>query len=296
MSSEGTVNNTSHKRISSNPSQRLILLLKVICRPTLILAIFIITKSTITSGFEHSAYAWQSVTMLAPQSSQEELTTLSQYGITRVYLGLSAAQLSTPSQTHYALNNLIKRAHAQGIAVDLLLGDPDWIAPEHQGKLASIIQNLKDVPFDGLMLDIEIEQSQVPAEQRVALWAQTVERAIQNAPWPVTSASHWRWYSKSPAVCEQNKSLSSASLMIYSTNVDVVRQRVLEAKAACPEAQISVSASVESILPSQESWAGAAGFDEPRGRLEKALAGTGVRSIDWQDWDSLKHIPPRAAR
>jgi len=251
---------------------------------------WIISLNAWASSLEHGTYAWHSQTLLNPQSSQEELTTLSQYGISRIYLGLSAAQLQTPSQTGYALTNLIKRAHAQGIAVDLLLGDPDWIAPEHQGKLLSIINGLKNIPFDGLMLDIEIEQSQVPAEQRVALWAQTVELAIQNAPWPVTSASHWRWYSKSPAVCEQNKSLSSASLMIYSTNVEVVRQRVLEAKAACPDALISVSASVESILPSQESWAGAAGFDEVRGRLEKALVGTGVRSIDWQDWDSLKQM------
>ncbi|MBD8089134.1 hypothetical protein IFT48_04000 [Pseudomonas fluorescens] len=248
------------------------------------------------SGLMHSTYAWHSQTLLNPKSSQEELTTLSQYGISRIYLGLSAAQLQTPSQTGYALNNLIKRAHIQGIAVDLLLGDPDWIAPEHQGKLLSIINGLKDIPFDGMMLDIEIEQSQVPAEQRVALWAQTVELAIQNSPWLVTSASHWRWYSKSPAVCEQNKSLSSASLMIYSTNVEVIRRRALEAQAVCPDAQISVSQSVESILSSQESWAGAAGFDEVRGRLEKALAGTGVKSIDWQDWDSLKKIPPRAAR
>lgn len=240
------------------------------------------------TDLRHSIYAWDSQALINPQSSPTEVATLSQYGITRLYLGLSADQLQTPSQTHYALNNLIERAHAQGISVHLLLGDPDWIAPQHQRKLLTIIRTLEHIPFDGLMLDIEIEQSQVPEQEKVRLWKEAVDQVAKISPWPITSASHWRWYSKSPAVCEQNKALSSVSLMIYSTNLEVIRRRVIEAQALCPDAQISVSQSVETILPSEESWAGAAGFDGLRGRLEEALAGTGVKSIDWQDWESLK--------
>jgi len=251
--------------------------------------------SIATDRVRHGIYAWQSDKLLSSKSSPSEVATLSQYGITRLYLGLSSDQLQTPSQTHYALNNLIESAHAQNISVHLLLGDPDWIAPQHQRKLLTIIRTLEHVPFDGLMLDIEIEQSQVPEQDRVRLWQETVDQVAKRSPWPITSASHWRWYSKNPAVCEQNKSLSSASLMIYSTNVEVVHQRVLEAKAACPDARISVSASVESILSSQESWAGSTGFDEAREHLEKALAGTGVESIDWQDWESLKQMPATAS-
>ena len=76
-------------------------------------------------------------------------------------------------------------------AVLLLLGDPAWINPADRPKLMALIRRFQNVPFDGLHLDLEVEQLgwPVPAA-RLQDWLNTVKEAKKRSPWPLSISAH----------------------------------------------------------------------------------------------------------
>lgn len=238
-------------------------------------------------------YIWNSEALLDPASQAAELAHLKRYGITDLYVGLNAQQAAVPTGTKMAIASLMSAARSHGMQVSLLLGDPQWIFPEHRPTLLGLIDAFADLRFKAVLLDIEVEQLQtLDMDSRVRLWSQTLHQVQQHSKWPVTTVSHWRWFASEDhhPMCQNVQSLQRASLMIYSTNLDVIRARMATAQEKCPATAFSLSQSVETILEPQETWANQGTFSSIMNRLTHHLEGLPVRSIDWQDWNSLKAL------
>lgn len=238
-------------------------------------------------------YIWNSEALLDPSSQAAELEHLKRYGITDLYVGLNAQQAAVPTGTKMAIASLVSAARSQGMQVSLLLGDPQWIFPEHRPTLLALIDVLADLRFKAVLLDIEVEQLQTPdMDSRVRLWSQTLHQVQQHSKWPVTTVSHWRWFASEEhrPMCQHVQGLQHASLMIYSTNLNVIRARMTAAQEKCPATAFSLSQSVETILEPQETWANKGSFSSIVNRLTHHLEGLPVHSIDWQDWNSLKAL------
>jgi hypothetical protein len=238
-------------------------------------------------------YIWNSEALLDPASQAAELAHLKRYGITDLYVGLNAQQAAVPTGTKMAIASLMSAARSHGMQVSLLLGDPQWILPKHRPALLALIDVLADLRFKALLLDIEVEQLQTPdMDSRVRLWSQTLNQVQQHSKWPVITVSHWRWFASEEhrPMCQNVQGLQRASLMIYSTNLDVIRARMATAQEKCPATAFSLSQSVETFLEPQETWANKGSFSGIVNRLTHHLEGLPVRSIDWQDWNSLKAL------
>ena len=102
--------------------------------------------------------------------------------MTHLLIGLSATQVRT-ADSGAALSDLIREAHGRGQRVLLLLGDPAWINPADRPKLMALIRRFQNVPFDGLHLDLEVEQLgwPVPAA-RLQDWLNTLTDAQHRSP------------------------------------------------------------------------------------------------------------------
>ena len=244
-------------------------------------------------------YVWDSAALLDARQRADQLRSLHKAGITHVYLGLDAVQLADSQHTFPAIRTLIKQAHGQGLAISLLLGDPSWIKPNHRQGLISLVRRMSSLPFDGLHLDLEVEQLGWPVpDKRLRDWIETVRQVKAASPWPLQLSSHPRWFAeesrRTPCVpCElQDVGVSDISLMIYTRNARRSADTAVAIARRWPGLHLRLAQSVESDQPQDLSWAGASPAQlqrqvtEWRGTLEPA----GLGGIDWQEWSEF----PRA--
>lgn len=246
-----------------------------------------------TVAWRQGTYIWQSQALLAPQSQDRELLALRQAGIGVLNLGLDAQQVHDLPATRAALSGLLGKAHGQGLQVNLLLGDPAWIKPQHRAQLLGLIGQLHALPFDGLHLDLEVEQLGWPVpDQRLRDWLETLRQAKAASPWPLQLSSHPRWFQaharRSPCVpCElQHLGITDISLMIYTRNPQTSSARALEIARAWPGLRLRLAQSVEPDQPADLSWANSShGQLQTQTREWKhALLPAGISGIDWQSW------------
>src|SRR5262249_46267496 len=105
------------------------------------------------------AYVWNAAPLLAGDPGDvADRFTASHVG--RLLLSLDAKQIEhaqTPAGGA-RLMALLDAARAQGLRVELLLGDPDWIFPNRRDRLVAIVRALARFHFSGLHLDIEPNQ------------------------------------------------------------------------------------------------------------------------------------------
>ncbi len=245
------------------------------------------------SGWRQGVYLWHSEKLLDPQTREAELRALKQAGMQDVNLGLDAVQVAAMQRTRPALDELLRSAHAQGFKVNLLLGDPTWIKPGERGQLLDLIRQLSALPFDGLHLDLEVEQLGWPVpDQRLHDWLATLRAAKAASPWPLHLSSHPRWFReearRSPCVpCEVEKmGIGEISLMIYSRNPDTSARRALEIAKRWPDLKLRLAQSVETDQPRDISWAdaGQLQLQEQTNHWKQALLPAGIGGIDWQSW------------
>lgn len=248
-----------------------------------------------SADWSRAVYVWDSANLLNEDSRAGAVTDLASAGFDTVYLGLSADQLRADNLNR-RLTALVYDLGASGLDTQLLLGEPTWIQPEHRDDLTALIRTLSAVPFDGLHLDLEVEQLGWPVpDATVSHWLDTLNAATRASPWPVSIVAHHRWFSdpefRSPECvpCElPGLGIREASIMAYITSSDRLDQIVAQATALSPGLRLGVVQSLEPGLPDTNSWYG----QTPRQmqaleqRWQQQWQGLGVSLLAWQDWAS----------
>lgn len=249
-------------------------------------------------AWRQGVYVWDSRSLLDPNTRSEALQALQAAGMQRVHLGLSAAQVAEPTKLRSQLSDALRDAHARGLEVTLLLGDPQWILPEPRHDLVDLLKTLAPLPFDALHLDLEVEQLGWPVPPaRLRDWMDTLEAVTRVSPWPLELSSHHRWFAQ-PAAGEycvpcrlQQRGVRQVSLMIYTRNPERSAELADGIARRWPGLRFRLAQSVEPQLSAQESWKGAS-----RLQLEKQvmnwrhrLQAVSVTGIDWQDWSYFPH-------
>jgi hypothetical protein len=255
-----------------------------------------ITESKASDRWKRGVYIWDSHALLSPATQLYELSRLERAGLKRLYIGLSAEQLGQPDVVG-TLDALAITLRKRGFEPVLLLGDPNWMVPEHRASLVAIISKLKSVPFSALHLDLEVEQRGWPVPAlHVREWLDTLKQAAAFSPWPVEISSHYRWFTEEMggvpcAPCElPSLGVGEVSLMIYTRSAERSAQLTEKIAQRWPAVHFRLAQSVEPQLAPEETWAGASQtlLREQDGRWQARLQPFAVGGTDWQAWE---HYP-----
>ena len=250
--------------------------------------------------WSQGVYLWNSLRLLDPKSQEAELQQLQRQGMTELLVGLSAPQVRAADGSKLALAALLRNAHRRGMRVQLLLGDPSWILPAHRFELLELVTRYRQLPFDGLHLDLEVEQLGWPVPpSRLSQWLDTVVELQQQSPWPVGISSHPRWFEqdgdRGEAPCGPCRlsRLGAISLMIYQRNPQRSAARASAIARRWPQLHFRLAQSVEKNLGAELSWHGssAAQLQQQVQNWRLELEPHGIGGIYWQDWQDYPKSP-----
>ncbi|SFL99682.1 TolC family protein [Marinobacter zhejiangensis] len=259
-----------------------------------------LTATAPPTAWQQRVYLWNSRELLAPASRARVLDQLVALGFNHVYLGLDAAQVNA-AETSSRLRQLLSEAHRSNLRVSLLLGDPDWISEQGRPRLVDLVRRFDSLPFDGLHLDLEVEQLGWPVpQQRLEAWLATLQAVSESTDLPLSIASHYRWFEpqtdgttcipcRLPAL-----GIKQVSLMIYTTNLTRRAQLVQSITTAWPDMQFSLAQSAEPTLSPVESWQGrsARELSALSRQWQGELQQQGLWALEWQDWSSITTTDP----
>lgn len=248
--------------------------------------------------WSQGVYVWDSRRLLQASSRRAELRDLRRAGMQRIYVGLSAAQVADIPVLRQRLQGALDEAHAQGLQVGLLLGDPAWIEPAGRQGLLDLLGQLQGLPFDALHLDLEVEQLGWPVpDSRLQYWLDTLAAVASLNPWPLELSSHHRWFAEPAAgqTCVPcalpQRGVQQVSLMIYTRNAERSAELAEQIAQRWPALRFRLAQSVEPQLSAEESWAGVPPrqLQQQVERWRVRLQPVGVTGIDWQDWTHYPH-------
>ncbi len=217
-----------------------------------------------------ATYVWDSTALLTPEQREQQIERLVSAGFNRVYLGFNATQVAQLEALTPQIRVLIAELKQRGLAVDLLLGDPDWLRPEQRNGMLQLIDKFATLPFDHLHLDLEVEQLGWPVpEARLKDLARYLGSRHHSVAYGRCSiVSHHRWFApqqlnaKTCIPCALPAlNISSVTLMLYSTAQQSVSTRIAAILSAWPKLQFQLAQSVETQLPVQNSWRGRSAAD-----------------------------------
>lgn len=203
-------------------------------------------------------YVWDSERLLARAGSGEVWRDLAA-DARLLRLSFTAPQIAdlAAGNTAPRLRAFLARARAEGIRVELLLGEPTWVMPEARNRLLTILSVLRSFAFDGVHLDLE--RSQLPEARQVAwdAWVVDTVRAVADvSDWPVGLSGHVRDFSRRGLVKRLRQAgLHELTLMAYQTDWQRVAERAEAVLTAHPGLQVSVAQSIEPQLARGESFA-----------------------------------------
>lgn len=213
------------------------------------------------SGLDNTAvYVWNSAeVMLNPKQFWRRL---GEEGVNRILLSLTRAEIDEYAANPGRLRDFIAQGKAQGAAVELLLGEPSWLLTEHRADLLNILASLRNFAFDGLHLDLEINQlKDLDRQQALTAWLETLRAVAALSPWPLAISSHFRYLKPDlPGfacfICDlQQAGVKQIAVMDYVTNPDAVIKQVQPLLEAQPSIRFSVAQSVEKELEPENSYA-----------------------------------------
>jgi hypothetical protein len=217
--------------------------------------------------------------------------------MTILMVGLSSSQVKAGAATKLKLQALVDRARRLGFRVQLLLGDPEWILPSGRPGLLALIQSYRNLPFDGLHLDLEVEQLGWPVPtQRLRDWIVTLQTVGRASPWPVNISSHPRWFEttdiKTVCIPCSISPSQTVSLMIYTRNPQRSAGRIMAIARRWPYLRLRLAQSVETGLEPGLSWHGtkARALQVQVGQWQKELGPDRIGGIDWQDWQAYPGV------
>lgn len=217
----------------------------------------------------------------------------------RLYVSFTAAQLQrlmTSASTAQRLRDFIAKAHARGMAVDWLLGDPTLALSSGQSALSLWLPIMQTMGFDGINLDAE--PSQLPPDQR-SLWQEgiitTVTLLRSSSAWPITLTINWRDLNQRLAQDLRESGLSRAAVMIYVRNPDRSMTLASQVLQEAPDLPMTLVQSVEPGLSDAEStWSlGQRGSMRQWHSLDQHLrVWPNFRGIDVQSWGDFQEAKP----
>lgn len=240
-----------------------------------------------------SVYLWTSGPWLAGTAHDvgSALSRLKASGVSSLMVSLDADQIAQQATDDSALRALARRASAAGIRIELLLGEPSWILPQHRARLLQIVQRLHNAPFSALHLDLEpnmLDDSAAGTARLLPELVQTLRAVKAISPWPLGCSLHPRYLNvvtNGKALGEQLAALQvTTTLMVYVANPQRVVDIAQPIIARYPRLQFRVALSLESTLGRDESL-----FSFPEAeraariaRVEQALSDTNFHGVSLQ--------------
>lgn len=247
-------------------------------------------------SWSQGTYIWNSRALLDSALRPSELLRLKRAGMTHLLVGLTGEQVAAGAATERALQQLVAAGHGERMRVSLLLGDPEWILPQGRQSLLDLIQRYRGIGFDGLHLDLEVEQLGWPVPtERLQHWLATLQAVQKVSPWPLSISSHPRWFEarrgsggepNQPCIPCELGNLQEINLMMYQRQPDRVAERSRAIAHRWPLLRFRLAQSVEEQLPAEESWHGHSvqQLQQQMRRWQQQLEPHGVSGLDWQDW------------
>ncbi|MGH8506647.1 MAG: TolC family protein [Stenotrophobium sp.] len=219
-------------------------------------------KGTMTPDM--SVYVWDSHELIRHSQVQPSFwSLLKRLTINHLMVSLNATQIQAAQARPEELQAFLSNARAHGVAVDLLLGEPSWIEPEHRQELLNIIGSLSAFNFSGLHLDIEPDQIYRQPLSRTQFddWVATLTDAAKASPWPTEVSVHPRYFRDSPYhdwhLGEQlsKDGIHKVALMIFSSDPNKVAAIARPILAGSPNLRFQIAQSVEPQLGPKLSYA-----------------------------------------
>ena len=255
------------------------------------------TVSNVTpAAGSRSLYLWRSEPWLAstPESVTDGLTALRAEAIGTLMVSLDAAQIARYAADRTPLETFARLAAAQGMKLELLLGESEWIRTEHRDKLVAIVQQLQGTPFSAIHLDLEpdmIESTPVKAAALLPDLLRTLDAVRAVTKLPLGLSLHPRYAN----VRVDGKTFGGrlaaldieATLMVYVANQARVIEIVQPILAANPTLRTRVAVSLEHSLPREESLYHLPADERARRMavIEKGLQGANFLGLSLQPTD-----------
>jgi outer membrane protein TolC len=251
-----------------------------------------------------SVYVWNAAPLLADDPTGVVARfTASRVG--RLLLSLDAKQIEhaqTPAGAT-RLTALLDTARAEGLRVELLLGDPDWIFPNRRDRLVAIVRALARFHFSGLHLDVEPNQldSRALGEEFLLRELLATLAAVQAAsPWALGLSIHPRYMMALFDGTVFGARLAAlapheVTLMIYVADPERVHAIAAPIVAAYPQLRFTVAQSIEPALAPDEGQAirSRAALGRAKQRLASLFAGTSnFKGIVLQAWEHYASLQP----
>ena len=255
----------------------------------------------ISAGF--AAYAWKARNVLGAARLEGFWDRLAERGVNRFLLSFEPAEMAglrSPSAFRTRVIAFISDAARHGVPVELLLGEPSWILPDRRSDLVTIVEQVRDVPFAGIELDMEPDQlhdATLTKSTAAVEMGRSAVAAAAAARVPVGVTVHVRYLeddSSSCLICElQTGGIKRVTAMAYSTNPDLVARRMSAILHAHPGMRFALAQSVEPELPNTESYAGVsrAAFRDVVERLQSGIAATNFAGIVVETYDDYVNLP-----
>ena len=250
----------------------------------------------------YGVYAWNSRKLFEQYSSGETFwQQLGEMNINTILLSLDGRQLKEIELPagKMQVRSFIQQAKNRGISIGLLLGEPTWILPERRQDLLRIINNVQDLGFEVIHLDLEpnqLENTKHPIEYLLAHLLRTVQAVTRITPLPVELDLHPRYLDAATnnfclGCGLENLDCVSVTLMVYVKNPRRVAEIVQPIMEEYPKLSFSVAQSVEPLLSEEGSYAGVSKqkFTDALTAIDN-LTDNALQSIyiqSWQDYTDM---------
>ncbi len=211
---------------------------------------------------KRAVYAWGGLATLQSSKAKEALDELQ---VSDLWLSFSAKDLKQLSQpkTRQRTASKLREQQQRGRRVVLLLGDSEWLRSGQEASLLAVVRDLADLPFDALHLDLEPGQL-TPAQEQgaeqdaawVALGSRIAELRTETKV-PIQVSVNWRALTPDAegrcAACAAVKGADEISVMLYSTALASVRERMARIAAVVRDKPLWLAQSIEPELSGEES-------------------------------------------
>lgn len=245
-------------------------------------------------GINLGWYVWKGQAMVAHPERLDALPVESR----RILLSFTDAQLRafTLPEGRRRLHDFIATAHGRHLQVELLLGEPTWVLPSQRAKLLALIDEVRDLPFDALHLDLE--RSQLAKHQQRS-WREdllaTLHAVRSRSSWPIALTTNYRELRQSDFTARIHAAGASEIVaMLYVSDVDRVVAIAREILHGPEGLRLSLAQSIEPQLSTHESSyaAGRAGslarWRELASRLTSVPGFNGIVVQSWEDYQEAR--------
>mgnify|MGYP000947240606 CR=1 FL=1 len=248
---------------------------------------------------QFAAYVWNSRQLIEQPGLWDKKLVNS---VNRFLLSLDARQIAIFAENPASLRKFLQDARQRRKKVELLLGDPDWILPEHRGNLLQFVRQLRGMDFDGLHLDIEPDQleSDMSGKKRLAAFIETVRQVKAIATWQLGVSIHPRYLTQESSfgLCVpcalKDIGVREVAVMYYSMNIPGIVTALQSAMRQYPGLVFSLAQSLERELGPENSYAHkprrdfAGAMQQLQDQLRSPNFG-GLIIQSWQDWEEYLH-------